>query len=80
MACSVILFCDELTFLTKTAQFTLKDDDIDWWVGEFAELDISNASEEQVQVLLRRLAGYKPKIIEGKMILNLNEVLNHWEE
>ncbi|MBQ9024781.1 MAG: hypothetical protein IJ104_00730 [Methanobrevibacter sp.] len=80
MACSVILFCDELTFLSKTAQFTLKDDDIDWWVGEFAELDISNASEEQVQVLLRRLAGYNPKIIEGKMILNLNEVLNHWEE
>ena len=79
MSVSVTLFSDEIKFLESTAQSVLKDNFPDgWWIGDnaFAELDISQATREQKKILLRRLGGYKPILAKGKLLINLNEILD----
>ena len=51
----------------------------DWRVtanGPFVTLNVTKASEKQKQILLRRLAGYNPKIVEGRLLINLNKILD----
>lgn len=77
MPITLSLFNDEIKFFESTAQAVLKEKFHDGWFveGIFAKLDISAASKEQKKILLRRLAGYNPKILGDELCINLNEIL-----
>ena len=79
MSVSVYLFLEEIEFLESTAKKVLKENYPDgWWIGDnaFARLDVSKATFEQKQILLRRLAGYNIKCRDDEMFINLNEILD----
>ena len=83
MPITLSLFLEEIKFLESTAQKALKENFIEgWFIGSdsFARLNVSNASEEQKEVLLRRLGGYHPNIMDFRgddlMLINLNEILD----
>ena len=80
MPVTVELFCEEIEFLESTAKGVLKENFIEDWMvaanGAFATLNVTKASEKQKQILLRRLAGYNPKIVEGRLLINLNKILD----
>lgn len=80
MPVTIELFCEETEFLESTAKGVLKKNFIeDWMVTanvSFATLNVTKASEKQKQILLRRLAGYNPQIVEGRLLINLNKILD----
>ena len=79
MPVTVELLCEEIEFLEVTAKEALKENFIDgWFIGSdsFSRLNVSNVSEEQKEVLLRRLGGYNPKIRGDELWINLNEILD----
>lgn len=79
MGVTVSLLNDEIRFLEETAQKVLKENFPDgWWLNQlgFAELDISKATPEQIKVLLRRLGGYNPRIIEDTIMIPIMRILD----
>ena len=74
MSVTIDELCDEIGFLETTARDILKELYDDWYINAygFAELDISDATDKQKGLLLKRFGGYEPRIVGDKLMLNFD--------